>query len=117
MAVGDVNGDGKADLAVADLFGNYVTVLLGNGNGGFTAVSGGPFSAGSFPASVAMGDFNSDGRADLAVANSGDNNVTVLLGNGNGGFTAVSGSPFAVGSSPQSVAVGDFDGDGKVDWQ
>src|ERR1039458_9200554 len=115
VAVGDFNGDGKPDLAVANYSSNNVTVLLGNGSGGFTAASGSPFAAGILPVSVAGGGFNGDGKPDLALANYGSNNVTVLLGNGSGGFTPASGSPFAVGTGPNSVAVGDFNGDGKPD--
>ena len=114
VAVGDFNGDGKPDLAVAN-WDDYVTVLLGNGSGGFTAASGSPFAAGSRSSSVAVGDFNGDGKPDLAVANRGSDNVTVLLGDGSGGFTAASGSPFAAGSGSFSVAVGDFNGDGRPD--
>ncbi len=68
------------------------------------------YGAGSGPQSVAVGDFNGDGNPDLAVANFGDNNVSILLGNGAGGFGAA--TNFAVGIYPQSVAVGDFNGDG-----
>ncbi len=115
VAVADFSGDGIADLAVANHLGGTVTVLLGNGSGGFTAASGSPFPAGGYPVSVAVGDFNGDGKTDLAVANAGSNNVTVLLGNVSGGFTPASGSPIAVGSAPGSVAVADFNGDGKTD--
>ncbi|MGD0013077.1 MAG: VCBS repeat-containing protein, partial [Bryobacteraceae bacterium] len=110
----DFNGDGKPDLAITNHKGNNVTVLLGNGKGGFTATPGSPFPAGSFLHSVAVGDFNGDGKPDLATANDKDT-VTVLLGNGTGGFTEAPGSPFRGGSGPFSVAVGDFDGDGKPD--
>ena len=115
VAVGDFNGEGKPDLAIANYNSNNVTVLLGDGAGGFTAAPGSPFPAGSQPYSVAVGDFNGDGKPDLAVANVASGDVTVLLGNGAGGFTAASGSPFAVGSYPESVAVGDFNADGKLD--
>src|ERR1039458_1289360 len=115
VAVGDFNGDGKPDLALANESSNNVTVLLDDGSGGFTAAPGSPFAAGANPFFVAVGDFNGDGKPDLAVANWSSNNVTVLLGNGSGGFTAASGSPFAVGLLPISVAVGDFNGDGKPD--
>ena len=71
------------------------------------------FAAGSRPRSVAMGDFNGDGRADLAVANDDSNNVSVLLGNGDGTFQAP--RSFPAGSGPFSVAVGDFNGDGLPD--
>ena len=115
VAVGDFNGDGKPDLAIADYSGNNVTVLLGDGTGRFTAAPSSPFPAGSQPNSVAVGDFNGDGKPDLAIANYNSNNVTVLLGNGTGGFTAAPGSPFPAGVQPYSVAVGDLNGDGKPD--
>jgi len=76
VAVGDFNGDGKLDLAVAD--SNYpgsISVLLGKGDGSFQkAVS---FGAGTGPTSVAVGDFNGDGRSDLAVTDS--SSVSILL--------------------------------------
>ncbi len=115
VAVADFNGDGKPDLAIADYGGNNVTVLLGDGTGRFAAAPSSPFPAGSQPYSVAVGDFNSDGKPDLAIANYNSNNVTVLLGDGTGGFAAAPGSPFPAGSQPYSVAVGDFNGDGKPD--
>src|ERR1700687_290324 len=64
------------------------------------------YAAGSFPSSVTMGDFNGDGKPDLAVANSGSNDVSVLLGNGDGTFQAA--VNYAAGSVPSSVTVGDF---------
>jgi hypothetical protein len=62
--------------------------------------------------SIAVGDFNGDGNADLAIANQGSHSVSILLGNGTGGFSA----PVTFGTggtSPTAVAVGDFDGDGQ----
>jgi hypothetical protein len=115
VAVRDFNLDGKADLATANYNSNNVTILLGNGSGGFTEAADSPFSVGSNPYSVAVGDFNQDGKTDLATANDGDNNVTILLGNGSGGFTEAADSPVGVGNDPTSVAVGDFDQDGKAD--
>jgi hypothetical protein len=115
VAVGDFNLDGKADLAVASNCFNNVTILLGNGSGGFTEAAGSPVSAGSSTFSLAVGDFNLDGRPDLAVANFGSNNVTILLGTGSGGFTQAAGSPVGAGTSPDFVAVGDFNLDGKPD--
>ena len=116
IAVGDFNIDGKSDLAVANHNPGSVTILLGNGSGGFTQPAGSPVGAGALPLSVAVGDFNRDGKPDLAVANDlVSNNVTILLGNGSGGFSQPAGSPLAAGSFPFFVAVGDFNLDGKGD--
>jgi hypothetical protein len=108
--VGDVNGDGHADLAVANSSGT-VSVLMGNGSGGFAPAVN--FAVGSGPPSVAVGDFNGDGHADLAVTNGGDNTVSVLIGDGSGNFGTE--PPIPVGTQPLSVAVRDFNGDGHAD--
>jgi len=115
VAIGDLNGDGHLDLVDADYGDNTVSVLLGDGGGGFSAAPGSPFAVGAYPYSVAVGDLNGDGRPDLVTANAGDNTVSVLLGDGGGGFSAAPGSPFAVGANPYSVAVGDLNGDGHPD--
>lgn len=111
IAVADFNADYVPDLAIVNSGNNTVTVLLGNGTGGFTAAAGCPFAVGPAPVSLAVADFNKDGKNDLAIANSGDNTVTVLLGTGMGGFTEAAGSPFAVGKAPASIAAVDFNGD------
>ena len=71
------------------------------------------YPAGTGPQEVVTADFNNDGRLDLAVANSTSDNVSVLLGNGNGTFQAAKNS--AAGDNPLSIAVGDFNADGKLD--
>ena len=71
------------------------------------------FRVGNSPGSVAVGDFDGDGKPDLAVVDSGSANVSVLLGNGDGSFQAA--QDFGVGRSPNSVAVGDVNGDGRPD--
>src|SRR2546426_1272138 len=76
-------------------------------------VAAGAFSAGTNPISVATGDFNRDGKADLAVANQQSTTVSVLLGRGDGTFQAA--VNYSVGIYPESIAVGDFNGDGKPD--
>jgi hypothetical protein len=115
IVVGDFNGDGNLDLAVANYDDNSVSVLLGKGNGTFAPAPGSPITVGSKPYALATGDFTANGKTDLAVANFGDGTVSVLLGVGNGSFNAAPGSPITVGSQPTSVAVGDFSGDGTPD--
>jgi uncharacterized protein (UPF0548 family) len=113
VAVGGFNGDGKLDLAVANGDGSTVSIRLGTGDGTFTNAP--DVVVGSLPFSVAVGDFNGDGKPDLATANSGNgsNSVSIRLGNGDGTFTNAPDVP--VGITPASVAVGDFNGDGKPD--
>src|SRR2546422_886081 len=111
VAVGDFNGDGRPDLAVANFGSNTVSVLLGIGDGSFQPAR--TFAAGTSPLSVAVGDFNGDGRPDLAVANFGSNTVSVLLGIGDGTFQPA--LTFAAGTQPVFVAVGDLNGDGRPD--
>jgi hypothetical protein len=113
VAVGDFNNDGKADLATANSGTSTASVLLGNGDGTFKPKT--DSSTGFAPMEVAVGDFNGDGKADLATANDSfpSGTVSVLLGNGNGTFAAK--TDFAAGVGPNWVAVGDFDGNGKVD--
>ncbi|HWN99101.1 MAG TPA: VCBS repeat-containing protein, partial [Blastocatellia bacterium] len=119
VAVGDFNGDGELDLAVANLGSVFVndtgagtvSILLGAGTGSFGAKT--DLGTGSRQSSVAVGDFNGDGNLDLAVANSYSTAVSILLGTGTGSFGAK--TDFGTGFSAGRVAVGDFNGDGKLD--
>jgi hypothetical protein len=115
VVVGDFNRDGFQDLAVANSGSSTVTVLMGNGAAVFTAATGSPFTTGAGAFSLVVGDFNGDGFLDIATANNNGNNVTVLLGKGNGNFNEVTGSPFAVGAAPISISAADFNGDGITD--
>jgi len=71
------------------------------------------YSVGASPRAVVTGDFNGDGRLELAVANQASNTVSVLTGNGDGTFQTP--QTFTTGTGPQSLAVGDFNGDGRLD--
>src|SRR2546426_210861 len=82
LAVGDFNGDGKLDLAVAIPGSENIVVLLGNGDGTFQPTVN--FNAKGHPKSIAAGDLNADDRLDLVVVNGGSTNISVLLGNGDG---------------------------------
>ena len=108
VAVGDFDGDGKADLVSANFKSNSVSVYLSNGDGTFKPKASYP--VGTNPISVAVADFNGDGHPDLAVANAGSGNVSVLLNADDGTFLPATAYPS--GTAPQSVAVGDFNGDG-----
>ncbi|MBR0828506.1 VCBS repeat-containing protein [Bradyrhizobium manausense] len=111
VAIGDVNGDGKPDLATADYSVNTASVLLGNGNGTFQAAAS--YAAGSQPGLVQVADLNGDGRQDIVVANQTSNDLSVLLGNGDGTFQPQ--ANYDVGAGQGFVQVGDVSGDGKPD--
>ena len=117
VEIADLNGDGRPDIIVANEQSNNVTILLGDGRGGFIQAKGSPFPAGHDPNDIAIGDFNRDGKLDLAFANHEEKHLTVLLGNGQGGFTPAPNSPFAVEVKPHThgVATGDLNGDGNLD--
>jgi hypothetical protein len=125
VAVGDLNGDGKLDLVVAEIYQNAnrqnggVSVLLGNGDGTFRAPVS-YSSGGQGAVSVAIADVNGDGKPDIVVANlsaNGDDtigSVSVLLGNGDGTFrNTVTYS--SNGYIADAMAVADINGDGKLD--
>jgi uncharacterized delta-60 repeat protein len=113
IAVSDFNGDGKSDLAVIHA-GKQVSIVMGNGDGSFGTPTNFELGVGVLnAASVILGDFNGDGIVDLATANLGTNNISVLLGAGNGGFYNF--TNFKVGTFPNSIAVGDLNGDSKAD--
>ncbi|HXC86731.1 MAG TPA: FG-GAP-like repeat-containing protein [Candidatus Cybelea sp.] len=116
MTSADFNSDGNLDLAIVNQTTNNVTILLGNGNATFNLATGSPFAVGTFPVAIATGDLNNDSHPDLVVVNQSDGTVSVLLGNGDGTFTAATNSPLATGQSPTAVTVTDFNGDGIPDF-
>lgn len=111
LAVADVNGDRIPDIVVTDFdppSSNYVSILLGNGDGTFQAATN--LSVGQYPASVAIGDFNGDGKADLAVAAS--DALYLMLGSGGGNFQMTAS---ILPSNGLSVVAADLNSDGKLD--
>jgi FG-GAP-like repeat len=115
FTVAKLDGDVNPDLAVADCYADRVTVLLGDGAGHFRGAPGSPTRVGKTPTFVESADFNSDGKADLALSNDGSKNITVLLGDGSGRFGAAPGSPVALAGSPRAFATADLNGDGQLD--
>jgi hypothetical protein len=119
VAVGDVNNDGHLDVVSSNEAADTVSVLLGDGSGGFSP-GGGPYLVGDAPREIALGDFNNDNHLDFATADSGEpsagnNTASVFLGDGTGDFTEAANSPFTVGNWPFAIDTGDFDQDGNLD--
>jgi hypothetical protein len=113
IAVADVNHDRNPDVVVANAGSDSadsgsITVLLGDGRGGFHPAPGSPFPAGHLP---------NDGNLDLVVANHQSPYLRVFLGDGRGGFHLAPGSPVDVHSDPHphGIVVADFDPDRKLD--
>jgi hypothetical protein len=119
--VGDFTGDGRPDLAVANLRSNTVSVLVNRTETGSSHPDFAPaldFATGANPFSVAVGDFTGDGRLDLAVANASSNTVSLLLNRTPAGATTPAFAPavdFATGDHPFFVAAADFNGTGNLD--
>jgi len=106
-------GDGFLDLVTASFNSDDVSVLLGAGDGTFGAVATFAAGIGVTPYSVAIDDLDGDGFLDLVTANFFSDDVSVLLGAGDGTFGAA--ATFAAGDGSTSVAIDDLDGDGFLD--
>lgn len=132
VVTGDFNADGITDFAVANsgapstasdgtsVNGNSVSIYLGNVNPTQTSIGNGTFTsqtffpAGTTPTSLAVADYNIDGFPDIAVADSGDNGVTLLFNDGKGAFST-QGPEAPTGAAPVSIVSADFDVNGRPD--
>ncbi|MGA2598933.1 MAG: FG-GAP-like repeat-containing protein, partial [Bryobacteraceae bacterium] len=112
VAVGDFNGKGNADLAVANYTDGTVDILLGNGTGAFMH-KGSPYATGGNLTSIATGYFHGNDNVDLVVTDVKSNAVWMLTANGDGTFQAP--VMIATTTSPYAVAVSDFNRDGNSD--
>jgi hypothetical protein len=121
IAIGDVNADGKPDLAVlnspssmAEGKGkNGLTVLLGDGTGKYSTMRGSPYEAGKIPNRIAVGDVNGDGINDILTSDNGSDKIYLFLMSKNG--TVSASKAITVGNHPKGIAIGDLNGDGKGD--
>jgi len=114
VAVGDFNGDGRMDVVTGNGLSNAnsVSVLLGKADGTFALHV--DYSVGAAPVAVAVGDFNGDGKLDIAVLLGSSNTVVgILIGNGDGTFKPV--ITTTAGEGGYGMAIGDFNGDGNLD--
>lgn len=119
MHLGDLNGDGKPDIAVNRALSDLLVILMNNGDGTFASPV--TYATGDNPSELVIADFNRDGRNDIMIGNYNDNNVSVFLNTGSGVFGAR--TNFALGSvvgtdyggNPSALAVIDINLDGKLD--
>ncbi|MGW8728429.1 FG-GAP-like repeat-containing protein [Streptomyces sp. NPDC055808] len=124
----DVNGDGHMDVISQDARGNAALVWLGDGSGALGAgaavrlnptagcdTTGDNPCVARFPTDVAVGDFDEDGKPDLATSNANTNNVSAVLGSGGGTFGVATRFALGGGTNPQGIAAADLDGDGHLD--
>jgi Bacterial type II and III secretion system protein/FG-GAP-like repeat len=111
IATADFNGDGYADMAVANETDNTVSILLNDGAGSFT--DGEVIPVPAAPVALVTGDFNGDGKEDLAVVSRDAGVVSILSGNGDGTFSLA--GQYSVGQNPSAIVTADFNGDGVAD--
>lgn len=115
IAVGDFNNDHLLDTVIVNMDNSNIVILLGNVDETLRVQKALLLGSTSYPVAVAVGYFDKDNILDLAVANSGNDRVVILIGNGNGTFRSLKPLQAGGGSSPSGVAVGDFNHDGNTD--
>jgi hypothetical protein len=115
MVVGDFNRDGSPDVVVGSDASSTMFRMLGDGLGNLGAPAGVPVATGGRARAAALGDFNRDGKLDIVTTNAVANSISVLVGDGLGGFSDGAFTSVSVGTVPVAVAVGDWDGDGDDD--
>jgi hypothetical protein len=120
-AIADLNGDGHLDIALAHYSGhgtdpskNALSVLFGDGKASFSLAKGSPFRVGNYPGTLAVGDLNGDGIADVVLPNSLEGSLTIYFC-GRNGINPAGYSPLRLGRAPNGVAIADLNHDGKGD--
>ncbi|MCX5384171.1 FG-GAP-like repeat-containing protein [Streptomyces sp. NBC_00083] len=114
VAVGDFDEDGKPDLATSDANTNNVSLMSGNGDGTFGAATQLALAGGTSPQGIASADLDGDGHLDLITSNSSSGTLSVLLGDGHGGFGTASSVPAGV-TLPSRLTLADVNEDGRLD--
>ena len=120
IAIGDLDGDGKSDLAVTNFDGNNISVIRNTSTAGTIDASSFAakidFTTGTNPSYLIIGDLDGDNKLDMAAPNSGTNTVSIFRNTGSSGtISFASKVDFTTGTGPYGVAIGDLDGDGKPD--
>ncbi|MEW6212235.1 MAG: VCBS repeat-containing protein, partial [Acidobacteriota bacterium] len=118
----DVNRDGNLDILTANAGSNAgradnsMSVLLGNGRGGFRHAAGSPLSIGRLPASIVISDVNRDSKMDIVTANEGAKDISMFLGDGIGRFKSAASFPFSLPTYANDIAIGDVNRDSNPDF-
>jgi hypothetical protein len=115
LSVGDLNGDGRLDVVVPNIQGKTVSVLLGDGAGGFAAAPGSPVAVGDRPGFVTLGDLTGDSKLEIVTTHDDDPIVHILRGDGRGGFRPAAGSPLKLKENVWGAVIADMNADGKND--